>query len=249
MLNSMAGMPVILSRETFELIDKAVFAWKKTRGRFDPTVLAALVALGYDRSFETIDAEGPTGLHTPAPGCAGIELDRTNLAVTLPRGVTIDPGGIGKGLAADTVVRELLAAGASGAMVNLGGDVRVAGRSSNDDGWSVLVEDPFTRGEALTTIHLNDGAVATSSRLERSWQRDGVPYHHIIDPGSGLPCAGDVAAVTVVAGTAWWAEVMAKTVFGVGTDQAWRVLDNAQAVVVDVDGRHHHSPGFEELAA
>jgi FAD:protein FMN transferase len=249
MLNAMPGFPVVVSPETFELVDKAVFAWKKTGGAFDPTVLGALASIGYNRSFDTISGQARIQPAGGSPGCSGIELDRGELAITLPFGVTVDPGGIGKGLAADIVARELLAAGASGAMVNMGGDVRVAGRSSEDDGWTVLVEDPFDSSEEMVRIHLPDGGVATSSKLERRWQIDGTDFHHLIDPGTGLPFDGDVVAVTVVAGTAWWAEVMTKAVFAVGADLAASVLDNARALVVDADGRRHHSPGFEEVAA
>ncbi len=141
----MPDLPVVVSSETFELISKAVFGWRATRGRFDPTVLEAVVSNGYDRSFELI---GDGGRHGPSPsaaspGCRRIDLNREHLAVKLPRGVMIDPGGIGKGLACDIVVRELLTAGAEGAMVNLGGDVRAAGRPPEGDGWTILVEDPF----------------------------------------------------------------------------------------------------------
>jgi thiamine biosynthesis lipoprotein len=249
MLNTMPGFPAVVSPETFELVEKAVFAWKQTGGRFDPTVLESLSAVGYDRSFETIAAGGAAGPHSGAPGCQGIELDSGNLAIALPFGVTVDPGGIGKGLGADIVAREALAAGAAGVMVNLGGDIRVAGESPRDGEWSILVEDPFDRSAELVKIQLADGAVATSSRLGRRWQRGGAEYHHLIDPESGLPFSGDVVAVTVVAGEAWWAEVMAKAVFAAGSARADQVLDNALAIVVDGDGRRYTSPGFEEVAA
>ncbi len=97
-------------------------------------MLTALVAAGYDRDFATLDAgpaaapdkPGAAGGHDagPAPGCRGIVIDPIVGAVTLPSGVELDLGGIGKGLAADLVVDELLAAGAAGACVNVGGDLR-----------------------------------------------------------------------------------------------------------------------------
>jgi thiamine biosynthesis lipoprotein len=249
LLNAMPGMPAVVSRETFELVEKAAFAWQRTGGRFDPTVLGSLAAIGYDRSFDTIAAGGPIGRHGEAPGCHGIDLNRDNLAITLPYGVTIDPGGIGKGLGADIVARELVSAGATGAMVNLGGDVRVIGESPDGDGWTVLVEDPHDHSEEMVRVQLTDGGVATSSRLERRWQRDGAEYHHLIDPETGLPFAGEVVAVTVVAGEAWWAEVMTKAVFAAGVERATQVLERADALVVTADGRRYRSPGFEEVAA
>lgn len=247
MLNTMPEMPVVVSPETFELVDKSVFGWRQTSGRFDPTVEVA--AVGYDRSFEALAGEGPLGPRRAAPGCGRIELDRANLAITLPSGVVLDPGGIGKGLGADIVAREVMASGAVGVMVNLGGDLRVSGQGPARDGWTVLIESPFDPDSELARVHLNDGAIATSSRLERTWRRGDVEYHHLLDPASGLPFSGDVAAASVVAGTAWWAEVMTKAVFAVGVAHAASVLDNASALIVDVEGGRHETAGFSEVAA
>lgn len=169
--------------------------------------------------------------------------------MTLPQGVGLDPGGIGKGLAADIVVRELLAAGAAGAMVNLGGDVRVAGQSRHGDGWTIVVEDPFDASKELSRVHLVDGAVATSSRLLRRWRRGDTDFHHLVDPRTGAPLAGDIAAVTVVAGAAWWAEVMSKAVFAGGIQGAEAALTDATALIVDIHGERHTTPGFTEVAA
>ena len=86
-------------------------------------------------------------------------------------GVGFDPGGIGKGFAADLVLDELLAEGAGGACVNLGGDVRVGGLGPDGGDWTVTVEDPRDpAGPPLVTLLLADGAVATSSRCRRRWR-------------------------------------------------------------------------------
>ncbi len=247
LLNGMPGRPIAVSPETYDLITRAVYAWQVTGGAFDPTVLSSLLASGYDRSFELIDASADAAppVLMPAPGCGGIETDPATSSVLLPGGVTIDPGGIGKGLAADIVVRELLAVGAAGAMVSLGGDVRVAGRPPRGAVWSIGVDDPFDPPAELTRVHLTDGAVATSSRLRRSWVRGGETVHHLIDPRSGASFGGDVATVTTVASEGWWAEAMTKVVFASGLEG----LINAEAVVVAGDGRVRCSAGFGQVAA
>ncbi len=227
-LNAAAGRPVLVSADTLEAVSTAVRAWHETDGRFDPTVLAALAGLGYDRDFATVaDRAGPP--HSippavPAPGCAGIEIDEVVGAITLPAGTAIDLGGIGKGLAADLVAGELVGAGAAGACVNAGGDVRVTGVGPTDDGWVVDIEHlPELR------LALAEGAVATSSSLKRRWVRGDATYHHLLDPRRGLPAHNGLTACTVVAGSAAAAEVLTKAVFVAGAGAAAGILGAAHA--------------------
>src|SRR5260370_21488006 len=128
-LNAAAGTGALLvAPETFELVARGVEGWRMTSGRFDPTVLGDVLRAGYTGTFDRLPSPDPSALGCRlGRGCAGIELDAALCAVRLPAGVGFDPGGIGKGLAADLVVDELLASGASGACVHLGGDTRVAG--------------------------------------------------------------------------------------------------------------------------
>src|SRR6478609_1597548 len=131
-LNVAAGAPVIVSPSTFSLIARAVDAWRDTGGRYDPTVLAALEAAGYDRDFDAVARAGDEAGsdHPDVPGCGEVELDSLVSAVRLPVGVALDLGGIGKGAAADEVSDALLDAGVpgvTGVLVNMGGDLRARG--------------------------------------------------------------------------------------------------------------------------
>ena len=121
------------------------------------------------------------------PGCSAITWDDAACTVTLPAGVGFDPGGIGKGLAADIVTEELLAAGAAGALVSVGGDVRVRGESPSGPTWSLAIDDASRDGVELLRLGLGDGAIATSSRLQRRWTTRAGEAHHLIDPRTGRP--------------------------------------------------------------
>ena len=242
-LNASRG-PAVVSAETFALVSAAVDAWWATAGRFDPTVLPAVAAAGYDRPFSEVGGAAATSGAPPpgaTPGCAGIMLGPAAGVVALPPGVEFDPGGIGKGLAADWVVEQLLAAGAAGACANIGGDLRVAGTSPEDGGWVVTVEDPLRPPEELLRLGLAEGAVATSSRLRRRWQAGGEERHHLIDPSTGAPSATAALAATAVAGTACAAEVTATAAFLAGPDEAEEVFSAAGAagVMIDQDGAAH----------
>jgi thiamine biosynthesis lipoprotein len=247
-LNAAAGSPVAVSPETLQLIRHAVQAWRRTGGRFDPTVHAALVAYGYDRDFALVSATGASArpLPRPAAGCAGIVLDAPTSSVRLPVGVTIDPGGIGKGLAADLVTAELIAAGAIGAMVNVAGDLRIRGEAPSVEGWVVSVPHPLRPGRELLRVGLSRGAVATSSRLKRRWRAAGHPVHHIIDPTTGTPTENDVAAVTVFAAEAWWAEALTKSIAVAGASTP-PDLGDAAAVVIARGGAVRTTPGLSQV--
>ncbi len=249
-LNRHAGRAIPVAPDTVLLVERAVEAWRLTRGSFDPTVLGAVVGAGYDRSFEELigrpgghgadrrahaEARHPSSWRPPtASACGAITWDR--VLVTLPAGVGFDPGGIGKGLAADLVAGDVLSAGAAGVCVNVGGDVRVAG-TGPDGGWTVAVEHPWA-ASPVALVGLTEGALATSTTLLRRWTVDGEGAHHVVDPATGRPAVTSLNLATVVAGEAWRAEVLATAVLLDGPDAALDTVGprGAQALTVDLDG-------------
>jgi thiamine biosynthesis lipoprotein len=215
-LNHAAGSTVHIDPATVVLLRAMVDGWRATQGAFDPTLLAPLVGLGYAASWH--DPAAVTSLPHVALRRSDLEclsLDgQLNLAA-VPEGMCLDAGGIGKGLAADIVVGHLLASGARGALVSIGGDVAVRGAAPQDGGWVVGVADAMDPGIEIAHLGLVLGGVATSGTLRRSWTADdGAAVHHLLDPETGLPVRHDreIVAVTVVAGTAAWAEVWTKAV-------------------------------------
>ena len=247
-LNDRDTGTVALSEETYELVSAAVDAWRVTDGRFDPTILPSLKAHGYDATFADISPDDGDEVEPMwSPGCIAIDLDPLNLTVTLPTGMQLDLSGIAKGHTADRVVAALVASGASGAYANLGGDLRVAGSAPSDHGWVIGVEDPFDRHRTIVTIALRDGAVVTSTRLQRQWTRGGVPQHHLIDPRTGAPARSGVAAVTVITSSASTAEVLAKAAFVDGLDGGLELLaeHGVTGLLVADDGNVHYGAGVE----
>jgi thiamine biosynthesis lipoprotein len=250
--NELAGSHVVVSPETLLLVGCSVAGWAHTGGAFDPTVLAAVRAAGYDRDFGSV-AEAAASLRPAAPrcppGCAGIVRDERIGTITLPPGVELDPGGIGKGLAADLVTAELMEKGALGALVNVGGDVRVRGDAPNGASWDVAVEDPARPGVELLRIGLLDGAIATSSRAKRCWETAAGAAHHIIDPRTGRPSSSRYISVTAVARDAWWAEVVTKAVMidELGIDAGARY--GARVVIVNEGGTVTFDPELVGIAA
>ena len=225
-LNRRAGASVPVAWETILLLERAMAAASATEGRFDPTVGASLIAHGYDRTFAEV-ADHARDL-VPRPVIDGswpaIEVDRRTSTVCLPEGTIFDPGGIGKGLAADLVAEELMRAGAHGVLVNVGGDLRVEGRAPGADGWVIDLEHPIT-GESITHVRLAGGAIASTWRTKRTWGAPGDERHHLVDPATGAPAFAGLAGTAVLAARAWWAEVLAKAAFVDGPVEGRAVLE------------------------
>ena len=175
-MNATRGVPVFVSPDTRLLVRHGVEAWRMTGGLCDPSVLDAVVAAGYDRSFAELDdppgAVGHDGTvplcGVVVPGCAGVVVDDDLGCVTLPAGVGFDPGAIGKGLAADLIADWIIDQGADGAFVSVGGDIRMAGRPPIGDGWLVGVRTSPDH-DPVASLAMSGGAIATSTTERRRW--------------------------------------------------------------------------------
>jgi thiamine biosynthesis lipoprotein len=247
-LNRAEGRPLRVSDETRLLVQRALDGFRVTDGRFDPTLLGAVLRAGYVDSFERIRGGAPRVRSGFTSGAHRIEVDEDLGTVRIPQGIGFDPGGIGKGLAADIVADELRSLGAAGVSVSVGGDVRVSGEAPDGHAWRVAVEDPAT-GATAARLRLRDGAVATSSRLRRRWTTvDGEERHHLVDPATGTSASSPVLAASAVAACGWQAEVLAKAAFlgaGPGLDLVEEL--GAAAFVLVPDGMVT-SRGWDALA-
>ncbi|MEP6625473.1 MAG: FAD:protein FMN transferase [Acidimicrobiia bacterium] len=216
-LNAAEGETLTVSSATILLLTRAAEGYELTRGRFDPYQLDALERVGYRTTFAEV---GRPMVEAPAPDVPDASgrvrlpvVDVDSGRVSLPRGLRFDPGGIGKGLAADLVAAELRAAGAAGVCVNIGGDVRVAGTSPDEGGWVVAIRDRESDAP-VARLAVSEGGIATTSRSRRQWEAaDGIRYHHVIDPATGTSAPTPVVFATAVASEAWQAEVLSKVAF------------------------------------
>lgn len=209
-LNAAGGRWTPVGRRLLEALGLALSAREDTGGRFDPTVLPALRAAGYDRSFELLE-ERPAAASGGWRACAVIELDERHGRARLEPGAAVDLGGIGKGYAAGRALDAMVASsGFAGGLVDLGGDIALAGKSPDGGPWIVAVADPGRSGETLAVLALDGGGVATSGRDARRFG-PARSLHHLIDPETGEPALAGPLAVTVVAPDAVTAEVNATT--------------------------------------
>jgi len=185
---SSAGRPVEVTPLLFEALEVACVVAVQTAGIVDPTIGSALIDLGYDRDFEEMRGDLPASGHRtqPAPGWWQIELDPVERTVAIPQGVHVDLGATAKAFAADRAAVGIAEALGCGVLVNLGGDVAVAGPGPRD-GWAIGIAPECTTdpGAVDQVVSLLTGGLATSGTTSRTWMRDGRRVHHIVDPWTG----------------------------------------------------------------
>jgi thiamine biosynthesis lipoprotein len=192
--------------EADEAIAVALRAAQLTDGDVDPTVGAAMAALGYDRDFAQVPRTGPAAAPVTVrtvPGWRKVHLEDRRLR--LPAGVRLDLGATAKAWAADRAAARIAERFGCGVLVSLGGDIAVAGPAPHD-GWRIRVQDVTGSPDdppdgPYTLIAIRDGGLATSSTTARRWQRGGDVLHHILDPRTSRPAESVWRTVSVAAGS------------------------------------------------
>ncbi len=258
-LNRSAGRPVKVSPVLWEVTHRALRAARESDGLVVPTLLNALEAAGYDRSFEALkrgpltlsmaDPEPDGGLwHRGHERLSEAPADRGGAAMSAvkcedwraiqcdrhTRSITL-PRGLRLdfgGIAKGWAADQ--AARRLGvhqpALVDAGGDIAVSGPRADGEAWPIGVADPLAPDTQFELLRLCSGGVATSGRDYRRWQHNGAWQHHIIDPRTGYPAQTDVLSATVVAPTAVMAEVAAKVVLILGSRDGLAWLEERPAL-------------------
>lgn len=212
---------------------RAALDWRDaTNAVFDPGVGAALVAAGYDRSFEAIE-----GVCRGAADARRPRITVGGHCVSLDGEGTIDLGGIGKGWAVDRVAEHLEARGVGRYLIDGGGDLRAGDTPSVP--WSVGVGDGLV-------AWIGPGAVATSSTEKRRWvTASEVSAHHIINAATGVPAVSGIRTAVVTHRTATTADVLATTLIAGGVASLVAVeAQGAEALIEDENGAWWMTPGM-----
>jgi thiamine biosynthesis lipoprotein ApbE len=236
--------PVEISPLLAEAIAVALRAARLTEGDVDPTVGAAMNAVGYDRDFSLVQREGPAVKLTvrTIPGWRQVGFDERTRRLQIPPGVRLDLGATAKAWAADRSAARISAGLGCGVLVSLGGDIAVRGEPPAG-GWRIRVQDisgspgdPPTGPSAVVAIH--NGGLATSSTAARRWRRGGDVLHHILDPRTGLPAAPVWRTVSVSAASCTDANIASTAAIIRGrAAPAWLTGLGLPARLVDEAGR------------
>ena len=236
--------PVSLSEEMFSLIEKSLEFSRISDGAFDITFAGA--GNLYDYRQGTAPTDAALKRACAVVGYQYLELDAAARTLRFTReGMSIDLGGFAKGHAVDNGVAILRRMGIAHAIVSAGGDSHVLGDRRGRP-WSIAVRDPRRPGEVVAVLPLEDVAISTSGDYERYFERDGLRFHHVLDPKTGRSPA-NIRSVTILAEDGLTTEGLSKSVFVLGIEKGMRLIDarpGVDAVVVDAAGVLHYSSGL-----
>lgn len=268
LINDNAGiMPVRVSQDTLDVIEKAIYTSEMTGGAFDITV-GPVVKL-WDFQSRVVPDEKTISEKAKLTGYRNIVLDKTGGTVFLStRGMQIDLGALVKGYAADRAVEILKSNGITSGIVTIGGEVKAFGTRPGGDQWNVGIQNPRPvknvenlvppnppsekRGDGevsdqiLATIKLSDRAISTSGDYEKFFVKEGKWYHHIFDPKTGHPVY-ECQSVTIVAKDAVFTDAFATGIFVLGPERGLEVLKRVgfDGVIVDKNGTIHMTDGLQ----
>jgi len=248
-VNTSAGvMPVHVSPETLTVVQRAMQVAELTDGGFNIAIGPAVDAWNVTES-QRIPSKSELGALRPLVNLQAVHIDIRAQTIFLEKsGMRIDVGGIGKGYAADQAVDALRRAGAIAGVVALSGDIKTFGRLPDGKLFPIGVQHPREAGAVLVWIDLQDEAISTAGDYERFFERDGVRYHHILDPHTLQPARG-CQSVTVIAREGVWADGLDTGIFIMGAELGMRLVEtlpDVEAIIVDADGRLLVSSGLKQ---
>ncbi len=239
-----------LSDDTAVMIAKALELYKSTGGAFDITVLPLMELWGFTTQDYYVPTEDEIQSTLQRVGADKLTWDESTKTLTLGDNQEIDLGGIAKGFTSSRIMEIFKKDGVTCGMVSLGGNVHLLGTKQDGSEWRVGIQDPDNTDDMLGVLEADDCAVITSGAYERNFEKDGVTYHHIIDPATGKPSDSGLTSVTIVSKDGTLADGLSTSLFVMGKDKAiayWKQhADEFDTILVDKDRNVYITEGIAD---
>ena len=250
-INQAEGKPVTVSPETAELISKGVEYGRLSNGRFDVTIAPASSLWNFtDNTENTIPDPEKLDEAVSHIDYSCIQIEGNTVTLTDPE-ARIDLGGIAKGYIADRLKEYLISEGIEHALIDLGGNMLPLGGRYDGTAFRIGIQRPFAEtGTVMAAVSVRDKSVVSSGDYERYFEKDGVVYHHILDPDTGYPVQNDLDQVTIISDESVDGDALSTTCFTLGLEEGMKLirsLDGVEAVFVTKDGELHTSSDEIEL--
>ncbi len=208
-LNTARGNPIVLNSQTAKLLLEACNYCKISNGIFDITIGSVSQLWNFKNGYIPDKKELFQGISHVGWRRISVWNENAQWFARLNDPLAaVDLGGIAKGWIADRLAASLLDNGATGVIVDLGGNIVVRGKKPNESPWKIGIRDPRSSNtqKFLTTVELIEGSIVTSGVYERSFTYNDTLYHHILDPKTGMPASVETQSVSIVAKTSLVAE-------------------------------------------
>ncbi len=260
-----SGDGFLLSKEMTLVINECLRLSEESEGAFDVTLgsvtrlwnidswAAGGVTEGFvppDRELliKTLGDSGSSKLRLE-PEVRGDNGETVQARIFLTEGMQLDLGAVGKGIALDLILDSLGSSEVNGAVVSVGGSVLTYGRKPNGAAWKVGIRDPLNPSENIGMLLLEgQWCVSTSGDYERYVEVDGVRYHHILDPATGMPADSGVRSVTILSKEGLLSDALSTACFVLGVEKGMALADRcgAEALFVTAEGETVMTEGMEE---
>lgn len=251
-VNDFAGIsPIEVTSTTYEIVEKGLEYSKLSNGDFDITIgpLVKLWNIGLDGAKVPTQEEINSVL--PLIDYNLLELNEEDNTIFLKnKGMMIDLGSIAKGYAADEISRILTEDNVNSAIIDLGGNIYAHGIKPSGQAWNIGIQNPFnTRGDIIGVLKVKNKTVVTSGIYERYIEKDGIKYHHLLNPNTGYPFENNIAGVSIVTDKSTDADALSTTVFAKGLEEGLKFvesLSNVDAIFITKDNKVYITDGIRD---
>ncbi|NLV89828.1 MAG: FAD:protein FMN transferase [Tissierellia bacterium] len=253
-INANAGIkPVTVSPDTYYVLEKAKYYASLSNGKYDPTV-GTLVDLwditGEDLERDYIPSDEEIEKAKALVDYNDLELLDDNQVFLKNKGMRLTLGSIVKGYAADEVKRILAENKVNSAIIDLGGNLYIMGKKSDDSKFKIGIQDPFEpKGSYAGILEVSDLSVVTSGDYERYFVYQGKRYNHIIDTETGYPADNEITGISIISESSIDGDALSTTVFAMGLEKGMEFvnsLEGIEAIFITKDKSIYLTPGLKD---
>ncbi|MFT4106202.1 MAG: FAD:protein FMN transferase [Lacrimispora sp.] len=241
---------VTVSEDVANLVSKGIFYSQMSNGGFDVTIEPLSSLWDFTSPDPVIPGDGEIRKAADKVGYENLKLEGNALTFLSPD-TTLDFGAIAKGYIADRIKDYLLEKGVKSAVINLGGNVLCVGVKPDKEPFKIGLQKPFAdRNETIEILDIRDLSVVSSGVYERHFEKDGVNYHHLLDPESGYPFDNGLVSVTIISDLSVDGDGLSTACFSLGLEKGLELADSLEdvyAVFITEDGGVHYSEGTEQF--